>query len=109
MMVVVVSPTTEPAPPALLAATIAAQKPMSSRRLKTCSATVAPISAAAMLSRNEEITKTMSSSTKPPFQSSGSQRGRISGTCDFSNKRASTAKPSSRPNRFTRVGDSCRR
>ena len=43
-----------------------------------------PISAAAMLSRKDDSTKTITSSTKAPFQSSGRKRGRTSGTSLFS-------------------------
>ena len=46
----------------------------------TCRAMVPPISAAAMLSRKLDSTATMTSSTKPPFQSSGRKRGISSGT-----------------------------
>ena len=38
-----------------------------------------PISAAAMLSRNDDSTNTIASSAKQPFQSSGSSRGSASG------------------------------
>ena len=52
---------------------------MRTRPLKTCRATVAPISAAAILSRNEEITNTRTRSTKPPVQLSGRAAGIQSG------------------------------
>ena len=40
---------------------------------------VPPISAAAMLSRNEDSTNTITSSTKPPFQSSGRKLRQLGG------------------------------
>ena len=75
--------------------------------LNTCCAMVPPISAAAMLSRKLESTKTMTSSTKPPFQSSGRKRGISSGTRLFSKWRESSAKPISRRNRLARITASC--
>mgnify|MGYP003693943631 CR=1 FL=1 len=49
-------------------------------------AIVPPISAAAMLSRKLDRTNTMTSSTKPPFQSSGRKRGAASPVRDLSSK-----------------------
>ena len=46
----------------------------------TVAATAPPIIAAAMLSRKLDSTKTSTSSTKPPFQSSGRYLGRMAGT-----------------------------
>ena len=41
---------------------------------------VAPMSAAAMLSRNDESTNTITSSTNGPFHAAGSNRGNTFGT-----------------------------
>ncbi len=71
IIVVVVSPTTLPEPPALDAATMAARKPTCTLPRNTVCAIAPPISAAAMLSRNADSTNTIASSTKQPFQSSG--------------------------------------
>ena len=106
-MVVVVSPITLPAPPALAAATMAARKPMCTLPRNTVVATVAPIIAAAMLSRNAEITNTSASSTSPPFQSSGRMRGSRCGNWLCSKCRDSSAKPTSSANRFARITHSC--
>ena len=57
---------------------------MCTLRLKSTLAIVPPIIAAAMLSRKPDITNTPASSTKPPFQSSGSRCGSASGTRLFS-------------------------
>ncbi len=70
-MVVVVSPTTLPEPPALDAATSAAMYPMCTLCRNTVAATVPPIRAAAMLSRKLDSTNTIASSRKAPRQSSG--------------------------------------
>ena len=70
-------------------------------------AMVPPMSAAAMLSRNEDSTNTMTSRRKPPFQSSGRKCGRTSGTLLRSKWLESSAKPSSRPSRFVRITHSC--
>ncbi len=68
---------------------------------------VPPISAAAMLSRKLEITATMTSNRKAPFQSSGRKRGISSGTRLFSKWRESSAKPISSRNRLERITASC--
>jgi hypothetical protein len=68
---------------------------------------VPPIRAAAMLSRKLEITATMTSKTKPPFQSSGRNLGISSGTRLFSKCRERSAKPISRKNRLLRITHSC--
>jgi hypothetical protein len=70
-MVVVVSPTTLPAPPALEAATMAARYPTLTLPRNSVWAMAPPIMAAAMLSRKLESTKTITSIAKAPFQSSG--------------------------------------
>jgi hypothetical protein len=57
IIVVVVSPTTLPLPPALLAATIAAIYPICTFFLNTTIAIAPPISAAAILSRNDDNIK----------------------------------------------------
>ena len=49
--------------------------------------------AAAMLSKNADSTKTIASSAKQPFQSSGSSRGRASGTWLFSKWRDRIREP----------------
>src|SRR2546429_394560 len=61
-----------------------------------------PISAAAILSRNEDSTKTITSSTKQPFQSCGRKRGSTAGRCVFSKGPDSRAKPRSRQGKFRR-------
>ena len=66
-------------------------------------ATVAPMMAAAMLSRNADSTNTSASSTKPPFQSSGRKRGIRCGTWLSSKCRDSSAKPTSSANRLVRI------
>ena len=73
------------APPALLAATIAAIYPICTLFLNTTRAIVPPIRAAAILSRNEERIKTKIRRRNGPFQSSGRNLGKISGTPDSSN------------------------
>ena len=80
--------------------TMAARKPMCTRPWYSTAAMLPPIIAAAMLSRKLDSTKTSTSMTKPPFQSSGRKRGRIAGTRLSSKWRDSSAKPSSRPNRL---------
>ena len=109
IIVVVVSPTTLPAPPALEAATIAARKPMCTLPLKTVCAIAPPIIAAAMLSRKLDSTNTSTSSTKQPFQSSGSQRGNTAGISVSSKCLASSAKPSNSSSRLVRITHSCNR
>ena len=47
---------------------------------KTCRATVPPMIAAAMLSRKPDTTNTITSSSTPPVQLSGSSAGIASGT-----------------------------
>ena len=64
-MVVVVSPTTEPAPPAFEAAQIAAAKPMWIFPPKTAAAIEHPIRAAAILSRKVLKVNTKHSNTAP--------------------------------------------
>ena len=61
-----------------------------------------PISAAAMLSRNDDSTKTIASSAKRPSSRPGSTRGSASGTSLSSKCRDSSANPSSR---HAEVGD----
>ena len=68
-----------------------------------------PMSAAAMLSRKLDSTKTITSRTKPPFQSSGRYFGRMTGTWLFSKWRERSAKPMSRPKRLASVTHSCPR
>ena len=97
-----------PTPPAFAAATMAARKPMCSVCRYTARATVAPMIAAAMLSRNEESTNTSASSTTPPFQSSGRMRGSSCGTWLSSKCRESSAKPTSSANRLARITHSLR-
>ena len=80
---------------------------MRTRPLKTCLATVAPISAAAILSRNEEITNTRTRSTKPPVQLSGRAAGIQSGMRLASKWRARRAKPTRSRNRFAMRTHSC--
>ena len=63
--------TTLPEPPALLAATMPARKPMWIRLRYSPPAMVPPIIAAAMLSRKLDMTNTSNSRHRPPFQSSG--------------------------------------
>ena len=75
--------------------------------LNTCRAIVPPISAAAMLSRKLDRTNTITSSAKPPFQSSGRNAGISSGIRLFSKWRDSSAKPISNRNRFARITHSC--
>ena len=53
---------------------------MCTLRRNTVAAMVPPMIAAAMLSRNDDSTKTITSSTNPPFQSSGRKRGSTAGT-----------------------------
>ena len=62
-----------------------------------------PISAAAILSRNEERTQTNTSKRNGPFQSFGRYRGRTSGTPDSSNIFASIANPKSNPARLRKI------
>ena len=66
----------------------------------TVDATVAPIIAAAMLSRKPESTNTSASSARPPFQPSGSRRGIRCGTWLCSKCRDSSANPTSSANRL---------
>jgi len=66
-----------------------------------------PISAAAILSRKLESTNTITSITKPPFQSSGRYLGNITGTWLFSKCLESSAKPISRQNRLANTTHSC--
>ena len=68
---------------------------------KTVCAIAPPISAAAMLSRKADSTKTMASSAKAPFQSSGRKRGSACGTSLRSKWSARSAKPTSRQKRLT--------
>ncbi len=103
IIVVVVSPTTLPAPPALLAATSAARNPMWTLPLKTLRAIVPPIIAAAMLSRNADITKTMARSTSPPVQWVGRILGSLSGILLSSKCFAKIANPRRSPRRLTRI------
>ncbi len=76
---------------------------------KTTPAIVPPINAAAMLSRNDDSTKIITSSTNAPFQSSGSRRGSHAGTWLASKCFDSNAKPSSSPSRFASSTHSCPR
>ena len=62
-----------------------------------------------MLSRNDDRTNTISSSTNAPYQSPGSTRGSTSGTRLFSKCRDSSAKPVSSMKRFARTTHSCSR
>ena len=103
IIVVVVSPTTLPAPPAFDAATMAARYPIWTLPLKTCRAIVPPISAAAMLSRKPDSTNTMASSARPPRQPSGRNAGISSGMRLFSKCRDRIAKPISSRNRLVRI------
>ena len=82
---------------------MAARKPTWTRDLNNWWAMAPPMSAAAMLSRKLEMTNTITSSTKPPFQSSGRNLGSTTGTWLFSKCRARMAKPVSRQNRLDRV------
>ena len=66
-------------------------------------AIVPPMSAAAMLSRKDESTNTITSSRKPPFQSSGRIFGISTGRCESSKCFESSAKPMSSRKRFARI------
>jgi hypothetical protein len=79
----VVSPTTLPLPPALLAATIAAMYPIWTLFLNTTRAMVPPISAAAILSRKDERTQIKTSNKNAPLQSFGKYFGKIYGKPDY--------------------------
>ena len=100
IIVVVVSPTTLPLPPALLAATIAAIYPICTLFLKTTTAMAPPIRAAAILSRNDDNINMKTRSTNGPFQSSGRKFGKISGAPDSSNILDKIENPSKSPRRF---------
>lgn len=85
IIVVVVSPTTLPAPPAFEAATMAARKLLPTRVSQTYFAITPPTVAAAMLSRNIDIAKTRARRTSPPVRLGGRRRGRASGIALSSN------------------------
>ena len=102
-MVVVVSPTTLSEPPALDAATMAARYPIWTFPRNTVCAIAPPIGAAAMLSRKDDSTNTITSSTNAPFQSRGRNLGSSAGTLLSSKCFDSSAKPSSRHRRLARM------
>ena len=106
---VVVSPTTLPEPPAFDAATMAARYPIWTLRWNTAAAMVPPMSAAAMLSRNDDNTKIITSSTRPPLQSSGRSFGNHSGTRLVSKCFDNSAKPSNSPSKLVNMTHSCAR
>ncbi len=88
---------------------MAARYPMCTLARKSWWAMAPPMSAAAMLSRKLDSTKTITSMTNAPFQSSGRYFGRITGTWLFSKWRERSANPMSRPKRLASVTHSCPR
>ena len=92
IMVVVVSPRTLHAPPALDAATMAARNPMCTLARKSWCAIAPPINAPAILSRKLESTQTTTSSVKAPFQPSGRNFGSKTGIWLFSKWRGKQCK-----------------
>ncbi len=82
---------------------------MCTRPLKTTPAIVPPMSAAAMLSRKEESTKTIASSANAPFQSPGRYFGSAAGTLLSSKCFDRSAKPMSRQKRLASSTHSCPR
>ena len=73
----------------------------------TVCAMAPPIIAAAMLSRKLDSTNTSTSSTKPPFQSSGRKCGRAAGTWLFSNGSPAGRSRAAGSSRLARITHSC--
>ena len=82
---------------------MAARYPIWTFPRNTVCAIAPPIGAAAMLSRKDDSTNTITSSTNAPFQSRGRNLGSSAGTLLSSKCFDSSAKPSSRHRRLARM------